>query len=340
MTRARDVADVQDNLGGAVPPFVAGKNKIINGDFGVWQRGTTFNSVASSNVFSSDRFFSNRDGTGATINVTQQTFTPGTAPVAGYEGTYYYQFAQTVAGTGQTYNNILCQSIEDVRTFAGQTVTISFWAKADTTRNLNINLFQYFGTSGSGYVYPSNTTVSVTASWQRFTFTLAMPSVAGKTIGAGSYIQLALQSQSNNATQTWNIWGVQLEAGSVATPFTTATGTIQGELAACQRYYFRATAGTTNGYLGNGFASGTSTTTMQVPFPVTMRIVPTSLDYSNLRVIDQVAGYTGGTYILSSDVSQTMGATYLSGTSGMTQYRPLYLTGTTAAGYIGFSAEL
>jgi len=330
MSRARDVADIQDNLGGAVPPFVAGKNKIINGDFGIWQRGTSF-SVNNSNAYTADRFYASSTDNST---ISQQTFTAGSAPVSGYESTYFLRYARSTT----TYQDYLFQRVEDVRTLAGQTVTISMWLKANASGTVGLNIGQNFGSGGSSAVEQySNLTVST--SWARYTATYTLGSMSGKTIGSGSFLYPYISFPSSGLTQV-DIWGVQLEAGSIATPFTTATGTIQGELAACQRYYFRATAGTTNGYLGNGFASGTSTTTMQVPFPVMMRIVPTSLDYSNLRVIDQVAGYTGGTYILSSDISQTMGATYLSGTSGMTQYRPLYLTGTTAAGYIGFSAEL
>jgi hypothetical protein len=343
MSRARDIADIQDNLGGAVPPFVAGKNKIINGDFGVWQRGTTFNSIAGTNIFTADRFFSNRDGTGATVNVTQQTFAPGTAPVAGYEGTYFFQFAQTVAGTGQTYNNILCQSIEDVRAFAGQTVTVSFWAKADATRNLAINLFQYFGTSGSGYAYFENAIRSVTTAWQRFTFTVAVPSIAGKTIGAGSYIQLALQSQSNNATQTWNIWGVQIETGTLATPFTTATGTIQGELAACQRYYYRQGGDA----LYQRYAQGqfTSTTAFQIyqQLPVTMRVTPTSIEYATLTTYNAVPGLiaTSGAVVLTSDSSKNVasvgGAVAAGGVTGATV---ALFANNSLSSYLAFSAEL
>jgi hypothetical protein len=55
VTRARDVADTQDNLGGAVPPFVAGKNAIINGDMRVSQRGTSF--TIASTAYTLDRFF-------------------------------------------------------------------------------------------------------------------------------------------------------------------------------------------------------------------------------------------------------------------------------------------
>ena len=216
--------------------FSAGKNKVINGDFSIWQRGTSFNPVGDVEMYTTDRFYAQRNGTGATVTVSQQTFTPGTAPVAGYEGTFFYRYAQTVAGTGGNYNNLCSQRIEDVRTFAGQTVTVSFWAKADTTRSLSVTVGQEFGTGGSSGVYVTAGTFTLTTSWVRYTGTVTLAGMVGRTIGSGNRLGVFIGGASN-LVQTIDIWGVQLEAGSIATAFQTATGTIQGELAACQRYY-------------------------------------------------------------------------------------------------------
>lgn len=215
--------------------FAAGKNKIINGDFGIWQRGTSF-STTSYGTYYADRYLGGTDGTGVTRTVSQQTFTPGTAPVAGYEGQYFLRIDQSVAGSGAGYN-VLDQSIEDVRTFAGQTVTLSFWAKADSARTISTNIGQVFGSGGSATVEPiGSTSYNLTTSWARYSATVSMPSIAGKTIGTSSRIYLRF-SLPLNTTFTFDVWGVQLEAGSVATPFQTATGNKQAELAACQRYY-------------------------------------------------------------------------------------------------------
>jgi hypothetical protein len=239
MTRARDVADTQDNLGGPVSPFTAGKNKIINGDFGVWQRGTSFNITGG---YTADRWMFDRGGSSVTPTISQQTFTPGTAPVAGYEGSFFYRYAQATAGTGQSYNSVAIQKIEDVRNFAGQTITVSAWIKADAARNFTFQIVRDYGSGGSGLeVTNTSSTFTTTTGWVRYSATFNIASLSGKTIGSGSSIWLAISSSVLNTAQTWDIWGVQAETGSVATPFTTATGTLQGELAACQRYYYKDT---------------------------------------------------------------------------------------------------
>jgi len=256
--------------------YAAGKNKIINGDFGVWQRGTSFN-FSSVSGYTADRWSVTWNGSGATRTISQQTFTPGTAPVAGYEGRFFYRYDQSVAGTSGT-GNFFFQPIEDVRTFAGQTVTASFWAKADASRSVPVSLDQVFGSGGSGQVSTSLGTASITTSWTRFTFTAAIPSISGKTVGTSSYIQL-LMTFPANTVQTIDIWGVQVEDGSVATAFNTATGTLQGELAACQRYYNQSSVNGVNNSGGAGTVSGIATTTTVlitgIRFPVQMRVAPT-----------------------------------------------------------------
>ena len=322
----------------AGPAFVAGKNKIINGDFGVWQRGTSFSPTY--NAFTADRWI--EDATTAyptSQTISQQTFTPGSAPVAGYEGQYYLQFAYTyAAGNGGQF---LSQRIENVQTLAGQTATLSFWVKVASAASLgNAVLIQNFGSGGSGSVTTTVGAASATTSWQRVSFTVSIPSIAGKTVGAGSYLDLRIFMPT--ASSTTSIWGVQLEAGSVATAFQTATGTLQGELSACQRYYFRATSSSSYGWVGSGIGYNTTTASIATVLPVQMRIPPTAVDFSTLALNDATTNLA--VTACTIDTNQTdynTAVCNISAASGVTQYRPYYIRmNASATAYIGFTAEL
>jgi hypothetical protein len=323
-------------------PFFAGKNKVINGDFGVWQRGTSFSS-ASYPTFYADRFYGGTDGSGITRTVSQQTFTPGSAPVAGYEGKYFLRVNQSVAGTGSSYN-VLDNRIEDVQTLAGQTATLSFWAKADAARTVTGTFTQYFGVGGSGNVDTSLGSFSVTTSWTRFTATISVPSLSGKTIASGSSVGIRFNLPLNTV-QTIDFWGLQLEVGSTATSFQTATGTIQGELAACQRYYYRITITGTNKALATGSAWGTAGNLIQHPFPVVMRVAPTALEqsgtashYANLNA---TANLNTCTAVPTFDVGTTTSMGVIGGTAtGLAAGNATWLFATSSSGFLGWSAEL
>ena len=330
----------------------AGKNKIINGDFRINQRNLT--TTSTDGVYGFDRFYwSGIDGTNS---YSAQTFTPGAAPVAGYEA---INFARLVC-SGQTLasaQTTLRQKIEDVRTFAGQTVTVSFWAKAATgTPSIAVELTQAFGSGGSSAVTGNiSTKQTITTSWARYSWTGTLPSVSGKTIGTGSFIDAIIWVSAGtnlNArtgslgiqSNTFDIWGVQVEAGSIATPFQTASGgSIQGELAMCQRYYWRSNTPTSlNARLATGMAKSTTQVECIVQFPVQMRINPAgSIDYSTLIVYDGVTILTVNSVVatVNGEGSLAYGLT-ANVTSGLTQFRPYHLCVNATTGYIGFSAEL
>jgi hypothetical protein len=320
--------------------YAAGVNKIINGDFGVWQRGTSGFSLGG--ALTADRWYFYRDGSGATEAVTQQTFTPGTAPVAGYEGQFFWRYSATVAGTGGT-ERAFYQRIEDVRTLANETVTISFWAKADAARTITGFIRQHFGSGGSANVDTSFTSQLLTTSWARYSATIALPSLSGKTIGTSSFLQIALGFPIN-VTETIDIWGVQLESGSTASDFQTATGTKQGELAVCQRYYNRYTPGTSAYGMLSSAGVATSTTLVRATFalPVEMRTVPSAVDYSTLRFLDSASG-TGtisAANLLSSENSPKVAFVEFTST-GLTANRPTFIqTNNSTSGFVGFTAEL
>ena len=225
MSRAYDnAADGRYQQGGR-------RNLFINGDFQVWQRGTSFSS--SGNIYTADRWMSL--GSGATMATTQESFTIGQTDVPG-EPEYYLQI-DTATGNN---NARLEQRVEDVRTGAGQSITVSFWAKGTnpTGGEFSVGFQQNFGSGGSTAVDTFATTITLTSSWQKFTRTVTLPSISGKTIGTGSsLIMRILQPDGDTGTGAWelNIALAQLELGNVATPFEHRS--YGEELALCYRYF-------------------------------------------------------------------------------------------------------
>jgi len=281
--------------------FVAGKNKIINGDFGIWQRGTTTTSVG---YFTADRWYC---GTDATATFSRQVHTPGAAPVAGYEGQYFMRLAKN---SGGSYVD-LRQYVEDVRTLAGQTVTLSFWAKCGSgTESLEPYYSQDFGASGSAGVSNSVTAQTITTSWARYSFTFTLPSISGKTIGANSFTLIyAARSINSSSARTIDVWGVQLEAGSTATAFQTATGSLAGELAACQRYY-QVLGDNIYELIYGGYMTSGTVGYISFPYPVTMRTTPTG------TLVGGWAIYNTGQPIIQSTHPKTISLRVHSSTTG------------------------
>ena len=255
------------NLNGG--PLAGFRNRIINGNFDLWQRGTSFS--PADNTYTADRWVVIYNGSGATRTISQNTFIPGSTEAAP-GATFFLGFAQTVAGSGGTYNTLL-QRIEDVRTFGGQTVTLSFYARgfsAALTLPV-IGLSQAFGTGGSATVFTTAASSVVIAgtNFAKYTYTVTLPSISGKTIGTGSHLLLEI-GMPNNATFNFQIASVQLEPGPVATPFEQRP--IGTELSLCQRYYSR-----TDAYIKMLAAGAVVLDTMQAHFhfPGEMRTTPT-----------------------------------------------------------------
>lgn len=275
MTKARSLAE----LGGAYDDgALSNRNKIINGNFDIWQRGTSF----SSSGYGADRWANSPNGSSMTQS--RQSFTLGQTDVPN-EPTYFCRSTVTSSAGAGNYA-LLSQRIEDVRTLAGQTATLSFWAKADASKNIAVEFKQYFGTGGS----PSSdvnglgvTTCSLTTSWQKFTVTVSVPSISGKTLGTDNnhyltfYFWFEAGSNFNSRTNslgqqsgTFDIAQVQLEAGDVATPFEMRS--IGQELALCQRYYQTYTEPALRGVC----SSSSVVNRLGMQLPVVMRSTPTA----------------------------------------------------------------
>lgn len=234
---------------------ISNRNKIINGNFDIWQRGT---SQTASGYGSADRWRS--DLVGSSNTMSRQSFSTGQTEVSGNPA---YFLRNTVASaTGSANYATVVQKIESVCTLAGKKATLSFWAKSDANKSIAIELAQVFGTGGS----PSSPVfglasqlVALTTSWKKYAITIDVPSILGKTLGTNGNDSLQVlfwfdagsnfASRTSNLGQqsgTFDIAQVQLEEGEIATPFEQRH--IADELALCQRYYQKGNV-STRGYL-------------------------------------------------------------------------------------------
>jgi hypothetical protein len=252
------------------------RNKIINGGFDIWQRGVTW-TAGTGFRYLADRFFTS--STGTTHAVSQQAFALGQTDVPGEP--QFFQRVTVVSSTGAANHAFTGTTVEDVRTLAGRTVTVSFWAKAEAAKTVAVEMGQRFGAGGSAGVDIAPQTITLTTAWQRFTLQFAIPSVAGKTIGTpANYLQLVLWMDAGTSFAsraggighqniTLDLAQVQLEEGPIATPFEQRP--IGLELSLCQRYYTVARDLLVTG--PNVVTGGTHYATFSLP--QRMRVIPT-----------------------------------------------------------------
>jgi hypothetical protein len=306
----------------------AGKNALINGGMDIWQRGT---SSSTNLTYIADRWFQYYSAGTATFS-RESTIVPTGSQ-------YSMKIAQATASATITVN----QAIETLNAvqFAGQTISVSMMCYASTSTGMQIQV----GYSTSTDVGPLGTWTNITASsggaatvtnaWQKMIGTYAIPSTA-----KSLYISLYIPTLT--ATTNAYFGQAMMELGSVPTQFSRTGGTIQGELAACQRYYWRtANSGVTNANLGgNGFTYSTTAGAYWVNNPVAMRIVPSAVDAANLRVYDITGtGSFTATATISTD-STTINGVINFAVTGATANRVVRLDANTTGGYLGFSAEL
>jgi len=312
--------------------FAAGKNKIINGDFNIWQRGNSFTSSIV-NEYSVDRW--RTEGNSLSTVISRQSFTSGQTDVPNNPVYFCRVTTNSSISSGQYW--AFMQRIEapsDMFAKASTTLTLSFWAKS-VSGTIAANTFTF------GDLVSSTGNPTITTSWQKIVYTYT---TAGSSY-SGFYPLYLINLSSGKPAISIDIANVQLEIGSSPTLFATSTGTIQGELAACQRYYFRNYANAGYQRFGSGLAQSTTLVYTTMNLPVEMRVIPTAFEYptvsSNFCVWDGVT-ITNATALSMAANSKNIVEISATVASGLTQYRPYYTLaqGASTSAYIGVSAEL
>jgi hypothetical protein len=317
-------------------------NTVINGGMDIWQRGTSGTFTGTVVYPAADRWAAVSTGTSATCTMSRQTADTTSQ-------TYGLRFGRNSGqtNTGAPYIATAIES-QQSRLYAGQTVTLSFYAKAGANAPLTLTTLLRTGTGtdqtvaamfSTGWTGGVNvdTNHTVTTTMARYSVTTTLGSTVNEIFIGFGYAPTG----TAGANEWFQIEGVQLELGSVPTTFKRAGGTLQGELAACQRYYWRFTGGNGNyAAYGTGLAGSTTQCDVFVQFPTTMRIKPTTLDFSTLALGDGTATVSVSTLTVLR--SNEMGATLAAGTTGLTQYRAHQLlnNNNSTTAYLGVTAEL
>lgn len=258
---------------------------MVDGKFDFWYEGTsqTSNGYGSATM----RFC---DHTGSTKTHSREELALGTTlPNIHVPTARFYSRTSVTSVAGSTNYVRLQQKIENGNTLAGKIVTVSFFGKADAAKTLGVTLSQGFGVGGSGttYILPDSvSTISLTSTWQYYSVVFTIPSLSYKTVvydsshvlylnfwfDAGSSVSintlgLGMPQQSG----TFDIACVQLEEGSVATPFEELPAEVA--LSSVMRYFQQIVLATDAPI---SYAPANIAKTGLYPVPVVMRALPTA----------------------------------------------------------------
>jgi len=337
---------VQDAVDG-LESRMAGRNRLINGDFRVWQRGTAFSASTGARP-TADRWLANAHAT--TLSASRDDIAAG-GGAAGrlIAGSRHLLKLVVESVAGADSMALVQQRIEDVRTFAGKRVTVSFKARA-TVDNFKVGLEfqQSFGTGGSTARDSIGGGVTLDTMWRWHQLTVDVPGIAGQTLGADSYLQLSLwmDAGANFAGRAFGagqksgvvyLAEMQVEEGDTATDFDRRPEAL--ELLLCQRYYETVDVNRILGitYTANGDSRAC------IPFKVRKRVAPritspsTALNLVGFGSEGSLINFNGG----DPGWQSTVDAAVLSSMSNsMQQYGAVVVWSTTSQVLVHADAEL
>jgi hypothetical protein len=278
MSKARDLAER-----GGVDGALSNRNRIINGNFSVWQRGTSWG--VGVYAYKADRF---QDQGNAAFE--RSTDAPDgfkySAKIHSWNGGAQ-QITTTLENDGFFYN--------------GQTLTISIWAKA--TSNITIKMGDIYST-GQNALVGSGSYVNITTSWQRYSVTVTL-SGYNKTTSTGlvfyPYGNLSDGAVTLSTSDSLWLTGFQVEEGDTVTPFEHRS--YDQEHLLCQRYFQRFGGGTTSGRMGIGAWNNSTSADIAVHLTHEMRVTPTVTAVQGGRVLDYAVAWHDVTSLVGSTES-------------------------------------
>lgn len=243
------------------------RNRIINGDMRISQRGIVTPTLGVLTSYTLDRWVAYQTGTALAVSQT------------GGNGAEFASCLTFAGAAGNTEVTVFqCIESANVYDLATNAITISLWLWSDTPKTVNVSLETPTATanvftSTTGLPFSTLTCSLPGTGWLKFsaTYSAAQTAASAAAIRRGIRVRIGFTACT---TGNFGITGVQLEAGTVATPFEQRP--IGLELSLCQRYYQRFGAGD---YVVSGIADGIC---LGLPLVSHFRAVPTF----NTNIVD------------------------------------------------------
>jgi hypothetical protein len=350
---------------------LSNRNLIINGAMQVAQRNTSVTGITSSGYYTADRWLLSFTSAGTwTMNVES----------SGPTNTEFRNSSNVICTTADSSlaaadlfifrQNIEGQNLQSIKkgTSAAESLTVSFWVKSSNTGTY---ICEFVDADNARQISKSYT-IDTANTWEKKTITIPPDTTgqfdndnsvslrmhfwlaAGTDFTSGTLNSSAWASNTNanravgqlnlaNASGNyWAVTGIQLETGTVATPFEMRD--IGQELALCQRYYYRVNGTESGDRFAMAFNDSTTIATSLFHFPVTMRAKPTALEQSGTASDYSIAHQTTAT--TCSSVPSLANALFNTSTvslqvsSGLTAGQASQARAATTSAFFAWSAEL
>ncbi|OHV85808.1 hypothetical protein [Ensifer sp. LCM 4579] len=336
---ASEQGRARGNIGG---DLLAGfRNKVINGDFDIWQRtASQIYAGSGAGTFQADRWRLSGNMSGTTVTISRQNHILGQTDVPG-NPKHFLRLDRTVTGSN---NTSMLQRIEGVRTLAGKQVTLTYYVKGTAGKQIEVNRGQVFGSGGAPSASIADqiqAAVPLTGAWVRQQHVFTLPSIAGKTLGSSGddylYIEFNIPAAQGNATlDLSHVSLVEGDATQEPDPFSRRH--IAQELILCRRYFERQLGEVSGGSCYVGYCRSATTGRFVAVYSPKRAIPSISFnDPTNFVVFTTLNNFC--TAMIATDIMKDR-ALVSATTTGLTQGDGCQLNFAAITAYMDVDAEL